>query len=58
MDFERSSQIDQQDFLSEPCIYKTLSNNFHKSTTSVKVITSINSKIKMYQFQKNGLFAD
>ena len=35
-----------------------LCNHFHKSTTSVKVITSINSKINMYQFQKGGLSAD
>ena len=36
--------------------YKTLRNDFHESTTSVKVITLINSKIKLYQFHKNGLF--
>ena len=34
------------------------SNHFNKSTISVTAINSINSKIKMYQFQKNGLFAD
>ena len=44
-----------QDFFSVPFCYKTLSNHFHKSVTSIKV-TSINLVIKMYQFQKNGLF--
>ena len=45
-----------QDFLSDKYCYKTLSNRFYESITSAKLITLINSTIKMYQFQKNGLF--
>ena len=45
-----------QDFLSDPYRYKMLSNRFYKSFTSTKLITSINSTIKMYRLQKNGLF--
>ena len=33
------------------------SNHFHKSIDLMKVITSINSTVKMYQFQRNELFA-
>ena len=50
-----------QDFLLDsycPYCYKILSNHFHKSITSIKVINSINSTVKMHQFQKNGLFTD
>ena len=43
---------------SDPFCYNTLRNYFHKSTTSIKVITSINSKINMYQFLKDELSAD
>ena len=45
-----------QDFLPDPYLYKTLSNRFYKTITSTKLITSINSTIKMYRFQKNRLF--
>ena len=38
----------QQDFVSDPHCYKMLSNHFHITTTSTKVITSINLKIKIY----------
>ena len=56
MDLGRTSN--QLDSLSDPFCYKTLSNHFHKSTISIKVITSINSKINMYQVQKDKLSAD
>ena len=56
MDLHRTSY--QLDSLSDPCCYKTFSNHFQKSTTSIKVITSINSKINMYQCQKDELSAD
>ena len=44
-----------QDFLSDPSCYKMLSNPFYKSMTSKKLITSINSTIKMYQIQKEWI---
>ena len=47
-----------QDFLFDPNCYKTLSNGFYKSITATKLITSINSKVKMYRFQKNELFGE
>ena len=45
-----------QDCFSDPYCYKTLRNRFYESTTLTKLITSINSAIKMDRFQKNGLF--
>ena len=47
-----------QTSLSDPYCYTTLCNHFHKSNTSIKVITSINSKNNMYQFRKDELSAD
>ena len=56
MDFHRTSY--QLGSFPDPFCYNTLSSYFHKSTTSIKVITSINSKINMYQFLKDELSAD
>ena len=44
-----------QDFPSDPFCYETLNICFYKSITLTKLITSINSTIKMYRFQKNEL---
>ena len=46
----------EQNILSDPYLYKALSNRFYKWITSAKLIISINLAIKMYRFQKNGLF--
>lgn len=43
-----------QNLLSDIYCYIILSNDFHKSTASVNVITQVNSKIQMYKFQENG----
>ena len=43
----------QLDSLSDPFCYKTLTSHSHKTTTSIKKLISINSKINMHQFQRD-----
>lgn len=42
-----------QNSLSVPYCYKKLSSHFHKSITPIKVITPINSVIRIHQFQRD-----
>ena len=35
--------------------WSILSNHFHELITSMKIITSINSTVKVYQFQKKWI---
>ena len=43
-------------FFFDPHCHTTSSNLFYKPVTSIKLVTSVNSRIMIYWFQKNELF--